>query len=54
MKLPDGNGIDLVIAMAREVYTREQHLKQQVQELRIEIDKAKQAREVNKITEDTG
>lgn len=37
--------------MAREVYAREQQLKQQVQELRIEIDKAKQAREVSEITE---
>ncbi|MEW5956855.1 MAG: response regulator [Chloroflexota bacterium] len=36
--------------MAREVYTREQRLKQQVQELRIEIDRAKQARQVTEIT----
>jgi len=35
----------------REVYAREQHLKQQVAELRIEIDKAKQARQVAEITE---
>jgi DNA-binding response OmpR family regulator len=37
--------------MAREVYTREQRLKQQIQELRIEIDEAKQARQVLEITE---
>jgi DNA-binding response OmpR family regulator len=36
--------------MAREVYAREQHLKQQVQELRIEVDKARQSQQVNKIT----
>jgi DNA-binding response OmpR family regulator len=38
-------------AMAREVYAREQSLKQQVQELRIRIDEAKKAREVAEITE---
>jgi DNA-binding response OmpR family regulator len=37
--------------MAREVYAREQRLKQQVQELRIELDEAKQARKVAEITE---
>ena len=39
--------------MAREVYAREQALKQQVQELelRIQIDEAKKAREVAEITE---
>jgi CRP-like cAMP-binding protein len=37
--------------MVREVVAREQHLKQQVAELRIEIDKAKQARQVAEITE---
>lgn len=37
--------------MAREVYAREQSLKQQVQELRIQIDEAKKAREVAEITE---
>jgi len=37
--------------MAREVYAREQLLKQQVQELRIQIDEAKKAREVAEITE---
>ena len=37
--------------MAREVYAREQSLKQQVQELRIQIDEVKKAREVAEITE---
>jgi CRP-like cAMP-binding protein len=37
--------------MVREVYQREQRLKQQVAELRIEIDEAKQARQVAEITE---
>jgi CheY-like chemotaxis protein len=37
--------------MAREVYAREQSLKQQVQELRIQIDEEKKAREVAEITE---
>ena len=37
--------------MAREVYAREQSLKQQVQQLRIQIDEAKKAREVAEITE---
>ncbi len=37
--------------MAQEVYAREQSLKQQVQELRIQIDEAKRAREVAEITE---
>ena len=37
--------------MAREVYAREQSLKQQVQELRIQIDETKKAREVAEITE---
>jgi DNA-binding response OmpR family regulator len=36
--------------MAREVYAREQRLKQQVQELRIEVDKARQSQQVSKIT----
>ena len=35
----------------REVYLREQHLKRQVAELRIEIDEARQARQVAEITE---
>lgn len=35
--------------MAREVYTREQRLRQQVRELRIEIDQARQARQVAEI-----
>ena len=37
--------------MAREVYAREQRLKQQLQELRIEIDEAKKAQQVAEITE---
>jgi hypothetical protein len=37
--------------MAREVYAREQSLKQQVQKLRIQIDEGKKAREVAEITE---
>ncbi|MCB0162672.1 MAG: response regulator, partial [Anaerolineae bacterium] len=37
--------------MAREVYDREQRLKQQVNELRIEIDQAKQTRQVTEITD---
>jgi two-component system cell cycle response regulator len=37
--------------MARQVYVREQSLKKQVQELRIQIDEAKKAREVAEITE---
>ncbi|HLF27900.1 MAG TPA: cyclic nucleotide-binding domain-containing protein [Anaerolineae bacterium] len=37
--------------MVREVYAREQRLKQQVAELRIEIDEGKQARQVAEITE---
>jgi|GEM_PF-3798433 len=37
--------------MAREVYTREQRLQQQVQELRIEIDQARKARQVAEVTE---
>ena len=37
--------------MAREVYAREERLKQQVAELHIEIDKAKSARQVAELTE---
>lgn len=37
--------------MAHEVYAREQRLKQQVQQLRIELDQSHQAREVAAITE---
>jgi hypothetical protein len=37
--------------MARQVYEREERLKQQVQELRIEIDEVKKARQVAEITE---
>ncbi len=36
--------------MIREVYAREQRLQQQVQELRIEVDHARQARQVSQIT----
>lgn len=36
--------------MAHEFLRREQQLKQQVQELRIEVDKARQTQQVNKIT----
>jgi DNA-binding response OmpR family regulator len=38
-------------SMAREVYAREQRLRQQVQELRIELSEARQARQVAEITE---
>ncbi len=37
--------------MAEQVYAREQRLKQQVQELRIELDETRQARQVAEITE---
>jgi len=37
--------------MAEQVYAREQRLKQQVQALRIELDEARQARQVAEITE---
>src|SRR5205085_3661239 len=37
--------------MARQVYAREQQLQRQVQQLRIEIDQARKAREVADITE---
>ena len=37
--------------MARQVYAREQQLQQQVQQLRIEIDQVRKAREVADITE---
>ena len=37
--------------MAREVYAREQRLIEQIQELRIEIDETRQARQVAEITE---
>lgn len=37
--------------MAREVYAREQRLKQTVQELRIEIDEVKRKKQVNEIVE---
>lgn len=36
--------------MSQEFLRREQQLKQQVQELRIEVDKARQSQQVNKIT----
>ena len=38
-------------SMVREVYAREQRLRQQVQELRIELSQASQARQVAEITE---
>ena len=37
--------------MARQVYAREQQLQQQVQQLRIEIDQERRARDVAEITE---
>jgi CheY-like chemotaxis protein len=37
--------------MAREIYAREQRLKQQVKQLHIELDQARQARQVAEITE---
>ncbi|MGI8551943.1 MAG: response regulator [Dehalococcoidia bacterium] len=37
--------------MAREVYAREKHLRQQVQQLRIEIDEVKKAQQVAEVTE---
>ena len=37
--------------MAREVYAREQRLKQQVQELRIELNEARQQSQVAEITD---
>jgi len=37
--------------MARQVYAREQQLQRQVQQLRIEIDQERRAREVADITE---
>jgi WD40 repeat protein/HAMP domain-containing protein len=37
--------------MAREVYVREERLKQQVQQLRIEIDEAKRAKQVEEIVD---
>jgi hypothetical protein len=37
--------------MARQVYAREQSLRRQVEELRIEIDEVKKARQVAEITE---
>jgi hypothetical protein len=37
--------------MAREVYAREQRLKQQIQELRIEVNEARKAQQVTEITD---
>lgn len=37
--------------MARTVYAREERLRQQLQQLRIEIDEGKKARQVAEITE---
>ena len=36
--------------MVRDVYQREQRLKQQVRELRLEVDKVRRNREVEEIT----
>ncbi|HJZ46350.1 MAG TPA: response regulator [Roseiflexaceae bacterium] len=61
---PDGLGLEslttrpdalgrlarVFLRMAREVHVREQRLKQQVQELRIEVDHARQRQQVSKIT----
>src|SRR5207245_8866282 len=41
----------VVQELARQVYAREQHLQRQVQQLRIEIDQERRAREVADITE---
>src|SRR5260221_903657 len=46
-----GNLARIFQHMAREIYEREQKLKQEVQELRIEIDNAKRDRHVNEITD---
>jgi DNA-binding response OmpR family regulator len=46
-----GNLARIFQHMAREVYTREQRLKQEVQDLRIEMDNAKRDRQVADITE---
>lgn len=45
-----GNLARVFQRMAQEVYAREQKLKQQIQELKIEIDQTKQARKVAEIT----
>jgi two-component system, cell cycle response regulator len=45
-----GQLVRLFAQMAREVAAREQRLQEQVQELRIEIDKNRQARQVSQIT----
>ncbi|MDZ4718991.1 MAG: cyclic nucleotide-binding domain-containing protein [Roseiflexaceae bacterium] len=46
-----GNLARVFERMAGEVYAREQKLKQQVSELRIEIDRSRQAKQVAEITE---
>lgn len=46
-----GNLARVFQRMAQEVYAREQKLKQQIQELKIEIDQAKQAQKVSEITD---
>ena len=46
-----GNLARVFQRMAREVYEREQRLKAQVQALKIEIDEAKAARQVEEITD---
>jgi methyl-accepting chemotaxis protein len=46
-----GQSVQLFLKMAREVYERELRLKEQVQQLRIEIDEAKKSRQVAEIVE---
>ena len=46
-----GNLARVFQRMAQEVYAREQRLKQEIQELRIEIDEARQAKKVAEITD---
>ena len=50
LQAPAGQLARVFQRMIREVYAREQRLQQQVQELRIEVDKARQAQQVHKIT----
>jgi HAMP domain-containing protein len=46
-----GQSARLFQKMAREVYEREQRLKEQVQQLRIEIDEVKKKRQVEEIVD---
>lgn len=46
-----GNLARVFQRMIREIYAREQRLQQQVQDLRIEVDKARQTQQVQKITD---